>query len=104
MLKLQAEPTFKAKVGIPIPGVERAKRPQVVFVFRHMSRADFEQFKQDDGEKDATTMMRICAGWEGVDGDFSAENFERLLQAYPGAAFVIATAYAEELYGNRLGN
>lgn len=104
MLKLQAEPTFKATVVIPVPGIESAKRPKVLFTFKHMTRAEFEAFKQGDEEKDAETLMRICAGWDGVDGEFNAENFGRLLQAYPGSAYAIANAYALELYGNRLGN
>lgn len=101
MLKLQPNPTFKAKVGIPVPGEET--RPIVTFVFKHMSKADFDKFNPA-GEKDVETLMRICAGWEGVDAEFSAETLGRLCDVYPGSAFAIAEAYAKELHGGRLGN
>jgi hypothetical protein len=101
MLKLQPNPTFKAKVGIPVPGED--KRPIVTFMFNHMSKAEFDKF-DPKGENDVQTLMRICAGWEGVDADFSQENLSKLCDAYPGSAFTIAEAYAKELHGGRLGN
>jgi hypothetical protein len=102
MLKLQPNPTFKCKVGIPIPGEQ--KRHDITLTFKHMPRAQFEAFQAADGEADVDTLMRIIAGWDGVDGDFSRENLLALTEAYPGASFAIGTAYANELHGRRLGN
>lgn len=100
MLKLQPNPTFRAKVGIPIPGEE--KRAEVWFIFNHMTREEFEAFDFKTGELDG--LMKICAGWEGVDGEFSRERMQTLINVYPGAGFAIGNAFGRELYGNRLGN
>jgi hypothetical protein len=99
MLKLQPNPTFKVKVGIPIPG---DKRHDVTFTFNHMTRTEFDKFSFTDVEIDG--LMRICAGWDGVEADFSRETLQRLCDVYPGSAFAIADAYARELHGGRLGN
>ena len=102
MLKLQPNPTFKCKVGIPVPGEE--KRVDVTFTFRHMTRSEFEAFNPS-GEQDADTLLRIVAGWgSDIDGEFSRETLAKLVDIYPGSAYAIAHAFATELHGNRLGN
>lgn len=47
-LKLNPEPTFKATVGIPVPGVGNV---DVEFTFKHRTRkaiTDFLEAKQED--------------------------------------------------------
>jgi len=104
-LKLEANPTFRAKVGIPIPGETR--RHPVTFVFKHMAKTEFEAFAPTEGASDVDTTLRYVEGWgDEIDEPFSRETLAKLLEAYPGAAFAIGDTYAAELYGKsgRLGN
>lgn len=104
-LRLEPNPTFVAKVGIPVPGED--KRVQVRFTFAHMSKEQFEGFKPEDGETDAATLLRFVKGWhtDDVDEPFSEDALRKLCNAYPGAAYAISSGYAAELHGNaRLGN
>lgn len=100
-LKLIAEPTFKAKAGIPVPGGEPA---MVEFTFKHRTRdqvlAWFESSK-DDG--DVATVQAVATAWD-LDDAFTAENIERLCQNYTGAGFAIVQTYLDELRGARTKN
>jgi hypothetical protein len=99
MLRLQASPTFKAKVGIPVPG---EKRHEITVTFNHMTREAFNTFDFTSGEIDG--LMKIVAGWDGVEAEFSRETLAQLCNVYPGSAYAIGSAFATELHGQRLGN
>jgi len=105
MLKLQPNPTFKAKVGIPVPGEE--KPAEIVCVFAHMTRDEFRDFAAPEASatrRDADSLARILRGWEDVDVPFSADAVEQLCQQYHGAAFAISSVFVQELTKARLGN
>ena len=104
MLKLNPNPTFKAKVKINAPGGETH---EVTFVFKHMTRAALEAFltgKDAKSRKDEDTILAIAEDWEGVDNVFSRESLTSLFQNYHSAARSIVEAYILELTQARLGN
>lgn len=104
-LRLNPEPTFRAKVGIPVPGQEQAE--QIVCVFKHMTRdeyADFSSPAKADARSDLDSLCALLVGWEGVDAPYSRDALATVLQSYHGAAHAIATAYVTELTKARLGN
>lgn len=98
-IKLNADPTFKAKVGIPVAGAQSVR---VEFTFKHRSTdelKDWLKLEQDD----LAVVLDCALGWEN-DEAFDAENVGRLLQSYPGAAQAILTTYLEESRGARAKN
>lgn len=104
MLKLKAAPTFKAKVGIPMPG---GKAEEVEFEFRHMTRDALNEFlsgKEAEGRSYEDTIAQIVVGWSGVDAPFSKEAVAEMCQNYLGAPTAILGAYGKELAAARLGN
>lgn len=104
-LKLNPAPTFRAKVGIPVPGQEQPE--QIVCIFKHMTREEYQRFSAPEALaklSDIDTLMALLAGWEEVDEAFSREAVAKMTQAYHGAAFAITAAFAAELTKARLGN
>lgn len=104
MLKLQAAPTFTAKVGIPVPGAEPI---DVRFVFKHMTREALESFltgADAAARSDVETIMAIAEGWHDVDQPFGREAVELLTQNYHGSARAVLSTYVTELAAARLGN
>jgi len=102
MLKLKADPTFKAKVAVPVPG---QKAVEITVEFRHMTREQFLAWANPpEPRTDIDTVMAIVCGWEGVDTAFSRESVELLLQNYHGASYAIGERYGSELNLARLGN
>lgn len=104
MLKIKANPTFKAKVKIPVPGGEKV---EIEVEFKHMTRAQLEQFLTGEdakGRKDEETVLAICAGWSGVDAEFSRDALADLFQNFHGSARAIVETYIIELTQARLGN
>lgn len=101
--KLDPNPTFKAKVSIPVPG---GKAEPVEFTFKHFTRDEYVAlFTGEDGEAktDHKLLTEILSGWD-LDDEFSGVNIERLLQNYHGAARAIVQVFADQLGQNRLGN
>lgn len=103
MLKLKANPTFKATVKIPAPGGESF---DVEFTFRHKTRAGLHTFLFDDhpNRGDVDAVLEIAEAWAGVDGDFGRESLEVMFQEYHAAAGEIVRAYAQELTQARAKN
>ena len=102
MLKLSKNPTFKAKVGIPVPG---SKAVNVTFEFRAKTRAELTQWLEDNKETPVFELVRgVVCGWSEVDEAFSDEALERLLDVYPGSALAIFNRYAEEHSNGKSGN
>ena len=95
MFKLQPNPTFSAKVAIPVAG-DVAQEMGVTFA--HKGKAEIKAFlDQAAGREDIDSLSEIVVGWDGVDADFSRDNLAILLDAYPGAALALLTAWVEEL-------
>lgn len=98
---LTASPTFKARVGIPVPG---DKAVDVEFTFKGRTREAFKDFIDSLKDRDdAEVIMDIASGWD-LDDAFEKENIEKLTQNYLGAARAIIEKYLSELTQARLGN
>jgi hypothetical protein len=101
MLKLKPDPTFFAKVSIPVPG---AKPASVKFQFRHKTKDEAEKWRQSvDGRDDVELILDIACGWDLAEA-FDEENVGFLVQNYIGAGIAVVRTYLEELAGARLGN
>jgi hypothetical protein len=105
-LKLQPNPTFSAKVEIPVPGQDQ---PEVVdFIFAHMDRDEFKAFTDPEvaaQRSDMDSLRRIVRGWGSeVDAPFSDDALAKLIKAYHGAAYAISAKFVAELTKARLGN
>ena len=99
MLKLQPDPTFRAKVGIPVPGGESV---EIEIECKHLAK-DVLDPKLKELTDDQFAAEVVC-GWSGVDEPFSAENLAYLLNHHAGASREIVLAYLRELTGARQGN
>lgn len=104
-LKLTADPTFTAKVGIPIAGGEPAT---VLFTFKHRTQDELKEFVKElqSGKKptsDVDMLMSIACGWD-LEDEFNRENVALMTQMYHAAAQAISEKYAEELTQARLKN
>jgi len=99
---LTPEPTFKAKVDIPIPG-KKAQKVELTFKWRDSD--DFKAFMQglESYDSDTDAVMDFVTGWELSDA-FSRENVEKMVKNYIGSARAIINVYIEENTGARLGN
>lgn len=101
-LKLQPDPTFKAKVAISVPGAEPAS---VVFTFKYRSRQEMDRFLKSvsDMADDVEMILALATGWELAD-DFTEENVRTLVDSYISAPAEIFETYLKELTGNRSKN
>ena len=100
--KLNPDPTFKAKVGIPVPGV--AEPVEVEFTFKYRTRSDVTAWHEAIKDKQDHEIIIDCVtAWELTD-DYTAENVKRLCDNYPSAGAEIAVAYLRELAGIRSKN
>lgn len=96
-LRLQAEPTFEAKVPIHVPG----KGPvDMSWTFKHRDRKELDQFLagESQGLEDVAYILAIASGW-GLTEPFNAENIGIFLGEYHAAARAIANKYLHELSG-----
>ncbi|MDN8612799.1 phage tail assembly chaperone [Variovorax ginsengisoli] len=109
MFKLKADPTFSAKVAIPVAGGASVEVP---FTFKHRTKKQFadwlesleERRKARAGENlDLEIVLEVIAGW-GIDETFSNENVEILLEERIGAAVAIRDKYIDELTKQREKN
>ena len=103
MLKLEKNPTFKTKVGIPVAG---QKEPVMVeFEFIGMSRTELKRWGDESRDQpDEDRIPMLIRGWSGVDQPFSEDNLLRLLDEYAGSGRAIVAKFYEEVTGARLGN
>jgi len=100
-LKLVANPTFKAKVGIPTAGGDPV---EVEFTFKHRTKAALDQWMKDmTGKGNAEYILGFVEAWELEDA-LTKENIETLLENYMGASQAIIDVYFDELYPAKLGN
>lgn len=100
-LKLNPDPTFKTKVGIPVPGVGKAP---VEFTFKHRTADQLAKWGNEVREaSDPETIMDCVVAWD-LDDEFNAANVKLFCNNYPGAAYAIVTDYMAELRGARAKN
>lgn len=93
-LSLDANPTFPAKVAIPVAG---GAPVDVAFTFKHRTRDALNDFLTTaDKRTDVETLLGIVEGWE-LDDALNADNMLRLTQSYLGAARAIIEKYIEEM-------
>lgn len=96
------DPTFKAKVDIPVPG----KKPQKIeFTFKWRDADDFKAFIESLGNHDSDTdaVMEFVTGWELTDA-FNRDNVDKMVKNYLGSAKALIQTYLSENAGARLGN
>lgn len=100
--KLKADPTFDAKVPVPMPG--RNVPYDVLMTFRHRTKQQLAEFVAARADKDdVESVMDMVTGWS-LPEPFDAENVELLLEHYIGAALAIYNTYVTELTGARRKN
>lgn len=104
-LVLAVAPTFKATVGIPVPGAKDTVA--VEFTFRHRTKSQLKQWREGlDLEVDGITaehVLDMATGWD-LDDPFDAESIGQMLEVYPGSGIAIFVRYATELQDAKLGN
>lgn len=105
MFALQPKPTFKQDVTIPTTTGEGV----IEFEFKHKGRKALKAFYESLGEgdtarSDVDALGELIAGWSKVDGKYSAEALEALLDNYPAAARVIFEGYNKGLFEGRQKN
>lgn len=95
-LKLIANPTFTAKVAIPVAGGDSV---DVEFTFKHRTKIQMDEFlKAWDGKAvTSDTLLEMVSGWE-LEDKFGKESMELLIDNYIGAALAIYLTYIDELY------
>ena len=102
-LILTVAPTFKATVGIPVPG---AKDPvPVEFTFRHRTKSELKAWREalDLDNMTLDTVLDCASAWD-IDEPFDAENVGRMLEIYPGSGLAVVFRYMQELQDAKLGN
>lgn len=100
-LTLVANPTFKAKVGIPVAGGDPV---EVEFTFKHRTKSALDEFIKSRAEKsDVDSFFDMVEGWDLTD-TFNRESVELLLENYIGTALTTYRAYIDELVQAKLKN
>lgn len=100
--KLDPNPTFKANVGIPVPGEEPA---QIPFEFKYYAEDEWDAYlKEHPGINIRDTLFDIVLSWE-IDGEpFSRESLIKMFNKYPGSVNAIWQKFNDERYGIRAKN
>lgn len=100
-LSLNPNPTFCAKVEVPLPGAAPEK---VQFTFRHRTADDLKKFVAESADAEGVdTIMAMATGWD-LEEAFTRENVALFAQNYIGAARAAFEVYLFELARVRLGN
>ena len=100
-LKLVANPTFTAKVGIPVAGGEPV---EVLFTFRHRTKTALDEWVNSRADQsDADSFMGMVEGWELEDA-YTQANVELLLENYIGTALATYRVYIDQLVQAKLKN
>ncbi|RZS80654.1 phage tail assembly chaperone [Pigmentiphaga kullae] len=104
MFKLKPAITFVFPVEIPrADGGESTLN----LVFNHKTRDELQEFLERAGKTPAGNidpLLEVVAGWEEVDGEFSAAALKRLTQDFHGADAAILQGYVQALTEGRRGN
>jgi hypothetical protein len=100
-LKLTANPTFKAKVGIPVAG---EKPVEVEMEFKHRTKSALNEFIETRaGKTDLESFLDMVVGWELTD-EFNNDSVETLLENYAGAGLATFETYINQLVQARTKN
>lgn len=111
-LTLNPNPTFNAKVEIPVAGDTPAK---VEFTFKHRTRSQVDSFLKetyrdqpeqgnvDSNVADVDLILSMATGWDLAE-TFNRENVELLVQMHIAAPAAIFEAYLAALTGARRKN
>lgn len=107
MFKLKADPTFSAKVEIPVAG---GPSVPVVFIFKHRTQSELIEWdKGIQGRSDFESFMDMVQGWvtdkaeaktfqaEELSEEFTPENVKLLLEERIGVALATKNVYYVEL-------
>lgn len=100
-LRLVPDPTFKAKVAIPVPGQRDAL---VEFTFKYRNADQLLEWVSNSRDAlDADLVFECAIGW-ALDDEFTADNVRTLCNNYPGAGNAIVSVYLDESRGARAKN
>lgn len=99
-LKLTPDPTFKAIVGIPVPGGEPAP---VEFTFKYRTQSDMDAWVNDPAKTNLDAAKDCIIDWD-LDDECNADNIALLCDRYGGAVQAILSSYIKELRGARAKN
>lgn len=100
-IQLKANPTFKAKVPVPVAGGDPV---DVEMEFKHRTKTQLEEFTNSrEGKTDAETFLEMVVGWE-LDDALTTENVDLLLEHRMGAGLATYKKYIDELYKHKSGN
>jgi hypothetical protein len=100
-LALKANPTFQAKVGIPVAG---GASVDVLFTFKHRTKTQLAEFVNTRADKtDEATVLDMVTAWDLEDA-FGPDSVKELLENYIGAALATYHTYVEELTKAKSGN
>lgn len=95
-LTIKADPTFKAKVAIAVPG--KGDVP-VEFEFKHRTKSELDRFlTTNESADDIDFISKVVVGWELTD-EFNRKNLGALLETYIQAGAAISRVYIDELTG-----
>jgi len=98
---LSAQPTFKAKVALPVAGSEPA---MVEFTFKHRNKDEFQDWVKELGEKDDVDLiLEVASAWELAE-PFDRDSLETLTQDHMGSARAVLEKYISEQTNAKLGN
>ena len=105
-LKLIPDPTFEAKVAVPVPG---AGTVDVKFTFKHRTRDELQRFLAEtasdaESKMDDVQLVMACAcGWELAD-TFDEKNVGEFVRQYIAGPASVYETYTAEMIGARLKN
>lgn len=102
VFRIKANPTFRAKVRLPIPGAEPAV---IECLFKHKTRDELREFLGRASAHDSEAALgEILEGWSGVEREYTQEALAELLNAYPAAGNTIFDAYLFTLTAGLMGS
>lgn len=100
-LVLTANPTFKAKVSIPVAG---GPAVPVEFTFKHRSKDDFQEWVGAIADKDDVVLIQeVASAWE-LDEPFDFDHITQMTQNYIGSARAVIETYIAQQTAAKLGN
>lgn len=102
MFKLQANPTFDAKLTI----VGQGREQTLNVTFRHKTRSEYAAMWEDvasDKRKIEDVLVELIEKWD-ADAEVSVDSIKLLQDHQPGADFAILSGYNEALTVARKGN
>lgn len=99
-LTLNPNPTFNAKVFIPVAG---DRDGEIVFTFKYRTLKELDSIKLGEGYVTPEDIKLVASGWD-LDDEFSDENIALLLDQRPQSGIAILERYFKESRGAREKN